>query len=239
MNKELIELIKSKTLKDNTQSVIENLEAMLCNNGEFDVDESMLHDALQGRGEFFLLQVRYEDFSSKQEHPLLEKKLKEALCITITFEDDGSQYTNIEEFVKYLYAHTTQEQKFCFGIKKVETLSEYPIRILFSEIYPINQLEIHLGKWIFDFIESDKSYFEQHFAYIREELSRELKIPILALDTKYDAGLDDNEVLLLDSVTKEEIVNFRVEKNEDKKALDLYLLKLYYVFIKLGSKYKH
>jgi len=239
MNKKLSNLISKKTSKENFEDVENNVDAMICKESSVALSEERLYDALDSDGEFFLLKAKYEDFNLEKENPLLDVKLKEALYITICFEDDGTLYKEIEKFVKYIFEHTVAQQKFYFGIKQVDTLSEYPVRILLSEIYPINQLQMHLGEWIDAFIKSDKQYFQEHFALVREKISREIGVSILPLDVVVDENLCSNDALLLDSVTREKIVAFSIEQCEDKKALDIYLLKLYYIFLKLGAKYKH
>jgi len=239
MNTKLLDLVSKKTSLDNFEEVKDNIASMICTEGSVSLNEDILCDALSGEGEFFLLKARYEDFHLEKEHRLLEKKLKEALHITICFEDNGDFYTEIERFVKYIFEHTTKEQKFYFGVKQVKKLGEYPVKILLSEIYPINQLQIHLGEWIYDFISSDTDYFQERFAQARAKISHELGITILPLDVIVNDDLAPNDVVLLDSLTKEKIVAFSIEKSADKKALDIYLLKLYYVFLKLGVKYKH
>ena len=239
MNKRLENLISKKTAQENFEKVLKSIDKMICSESEVALSEDTLYEALEGDGEFFLLKARYEDFDLGAENPLLDRKLKEALMITICFEDDGSKYKEIEAFVKYIYENTTGDQKFRFGIRCVEKLGDYPIKILLSEIYPINQLDIHLGSWIYDFIRSDREYFKKHFAMVRAKISQEIGIALLPLNIINDENLCENDAMLLDSVTKERIVAFNIHKSEDKKALDIYLLKLYYVFIKLGGKYKH
>jgi len=235
----LNDLIIKKTTEKNYKDVKENIEAMLSPESELPLDEDSLFDALKGDGEFFLLKARYEDFNLNEANTLLDLKLKEALCVTIFFEDDGAEYEKIEAFVQYIFEHTMPQQRFCFGIKRVKELSEYPVRILLSEIYPINQLQIRMGKWIDSFIQLDEAYFKEHFTYVRAKISKEIGITLLPLDIVVDEELCPRDVVLVDSITKEKIVAFSVEEDEDKKALDIYLLKLYYVFLKLGAKYKH
>jgi len=239
MNKELIDLINKKTAKENFEYVKENIKGMISPKSAVPLEEKTLYEVLNGEGEFFLLKASYQDFNLDKENKLLDLKLKEALCVTVCFEDDGSLYSEIEKFVKYIYAHTTLQQKFYFGIKQVEQLSDYPVKILLSEIYPINQLQMHLGKKVDAFIKSDVDYFKEYFALVRGKISDEIGIALLPLDIIVDDKICDKDVVLLDSVTKEKIVAFSIEHCEDRKALDIYLLKLYYVFLKLGAKYKH
>ena len=239
MTENLKNIIIKKTLQENQADVLTTIDSMICAESELPLREETLYEALVGEGEFFLLKAKYEEFDLSTDNLLLDKKLNEALCITICFEDDGSRYEEIEAFVKYIYTHTEKEQKFLFGVKKVDKLSEFPLKILLSEIYPINQLEIHLGEWISSFLSKNKPYFKEHFAAIRANISQEIGITLIPLNIKTQEDLCKNEVILLDSVTKERIVAFRVETCDDKKALDIYLLKLYYIFLKLGSKYKH
>jgi len=239
MNKKLQELIVKKTVQENQKDVLQNIDSMICSESEVSLDDEALYAALEKEGEFFILKAKYEDFDLFSKNEPLDTKLNEALSITICFEDDGNKYEKIEAFVKYIYSHTTQDQKFVFGVKRVDKLSDFPIKILLSEIYPINQLEIHLGRWIANFIDLNEEYFKEHFAYVREKISQEIGIKILPLNRIVGDHLRDNEAFLVDSVTQEKIVAFSIDKCDDKKALDIYLLKIFYIFLKLGAKYKH
>ena len=238
MNSKLKKIIEEKTLKENREAVVENIESMLCCNSDAKIDEEMIYNAIAKEGEFLILEGRYEDFDIYSESSLFKEKLNESLEIIVFFEDDGDQYEKIERFVKYIY-NNTSEQKFIFGIKKVEQLSQNPLKILLASIYPINQLEIHLGKDIYNYIEANRDYFEPYFAAIRSELSKEIGVVILPLNTLRDTKLQNNQVQLIDSVTGDVIVEFSVELTQERDSLDYYLMKLFYVFIKLGKKYNH
>jgi hypothetical protein len=237
MNQKLKELIIAKTGKEYQQEMLQSIEEMVCEGSALPLDEDTLYQTIAKEGEFLLINANYDEVSF--EDKAFAMKFVEALDIIVSFEDDGTRYEMIESFVKEIHNRTSSLQKFHFGVKKVERLSAYPLKILFGNIYPINQLEIHLGSWIHEFIQLNENYFQPHFKQIRAALSKEIGIPILPLYTQEDKALLDNEVKLIDSVTKEVLVEFSVTKDEDKKALDLYLLKLYYLFLKLGLKYKH
>jgi hypothetical protein len=240
MNEKLLGLIRTKSTQENVDALIRSMEAMLCQQSILALDEETLASAIDNEGEFLLLEGSYDDFTDESGcDAVLLRKLNEALSIHICFEDDGSYYEKIESFVSCIYEHTEAQQRFVFGVKEVTQLSSSPVRILLSEIYPINQLDIALGEWVYDFIGADEAYFKEHFRAIREKLSREIGINILPLNTEVDRSLDDNEVILYDTISKEKIVSFSVEKDADKKGLDIYLLKLYYILLKLGAKYQH
>jgi len=239
MNETISKLLKEKTTPQNYEKVYQALELLRVEDGALRVTLKDLQEALSGEGEFVIVEGDYSEFETQEYKTWLKRKLCEAIEIVVVFEDDGTQFEKIEEIAAFIYTHTSSMQKVKIGVKKVEQLSTTPLRVLFAEIYPINQLEMFLGSDIFEFIEQNKEYFEPYFEQIRMMLWREIGVAILPLLPQKSQNLAPNGVCLRDRVTQKRIVEFEVEQLKEPKDLDLYLQKLFYIFVKLSKNYKH
>ena len=228
--KELIECVKNKTLH-NTKEVERCVSAMVCSpNDPIPLSNENLLSALEIEGEFLLLKLHYSDFNNEQKSEKIKYKISQALSVVVSYEDDGNSFEDIKKFVNYIYDISDDKQNATFGVKSVECLSEFPITILFSGILPINQLQMSIGKKIDELIHSDDKYFVPRFAKHRDKISKEVGIPILPVLPFYDENLEDSQVRLLDLTDGRLIAEFSVQEGLNKETVDIYLLKLFYIY---------
>jgi hypothetical protein len=210
---------------------------MICSKDDpIELSEDKLLDALKQDGEFFLLKLHYDDFEDEKENMLIKYKISQALNVIVSYEDDGTSYNNIEKFVKYIYEISDDKQISIFGIKKVKKLSEFPIKILFAGILPINQLKMKIGKKVDELIESDKKYFKLRFKKLRDDVSKEIGVNILPLFPICDTQLDEYKVNLSDPLDNRIISEFELPKEISKETLEIYLLKLFYIYKVLAEQ---
>jgi len=226
----LIDCVKKNTVKNTTeiQSCISN---MLCSSSDpIPLSEDNLVDALEIEGEFLVLKLNYSDFEDEQKSQKIKYKISQALSVIVSYEDDDASYEDIEKFVKYISNISDDKQNSTFGIKNVDKLSEFPITMLFSGILPINQLKISVGKGIHELITSDDNYFIPRFAKHRDDISKEVGIPILPVLPMFDEKLKENQVHLVDLTDEKIIAEFEVTQKLSKDTAEIYLLKLFYIY---------
>lgn len=220
-----------KNTVDNTEIAQKCISNMICKKSDpIPLEENFLIEALSIDGEFLVLKLNYEDFDDEVLNGKIRYKMSQSLSVIVSYEDDGNSFEKINHFVKYIYDLSDPKQNSIFGVQKVEELSEYPITILFSGILPINQLKITIGKKIDEFIHSDNEYFIPRFAKHRDEISKEIGIPILPVLPALDKDLEDYTLRLVDMVDQKVISEFRVDENLTKESSDIYLLKLFYIY---------
>ena len=235
--KELIECIKNST-EINTSEVQTCITGMVClENDPIPLSNKNLLNALKIDGEFLVLKLHYNDFEDEIKSQKIKYKISQALSVVVSYEDDGSSYDEINKFVEYINSISDEKQNSTFGVKKVEKLSEYPITILFSGILPINQLQMSVGKDIDALIHSDDKYFLPRFQVHRDAISQEIGISILPVLPRLDESLEKNEVRLIDQTNNKVISKFRIEEKLDKDTVEIYLLKLFYVYKVLANKH--
>ncbi len=116
------------------------------------------------------------------------------------------------------------------GLKMVDKLSEFPITILFSGILPINQLKMTVGKEIDKLIHSDDEYFIPRFQKHRDDISKEIGIPILPVLPILDTSLGNYQVRLMDIIDNRVIAEFEVNEKLSHSTVETYLLKLFYIY---------
>jgi len=145
-------------------------------------------------------------------------------------DDNGNSFHNITNFVEYIFNNSDEKQNATFGIKSVEKLSEFPITILFSGILPINQLRITVGEEIYKLIKSDDEYYLPRFKKHRADISKEVNIPILPVLPMLDKELGHFQVQLIDLTDAKVISEFEVNEVLNKETVELYLLKLFYIY---------
>jgi hypothetical protein len=236
---ELLKCIEENTF-NNTKEMQECIGAMVCRDDDYIVlSEEKITAALQLPGEFFVLRLHYKDYEKELQDQKIKYKLSQSLSAVVMYEDDGNSYAEIEKFVKYIYANTDEKQNAIFGIKKLEKLSQYPITILFSGILPINQLQMSIGKKIYDLIHSDDEYFQPKFAYYRDAISKDIGIPLLPVLPRLDETLDPMQVRLVDAFDKRVISEFMADEELSKSTIDKYLQKLAYVYKALMQEKKY
>ncbi len=228
--KELTDCIKNCTI-GNTEEVEFCVRGMVCS----DIDpiplaEEDLLDALEVEGEFLVLKLHYSDFEDELKSQKIKRKISQALSVIVSYEDDGDSFAQVNEFIKYVHDASDVKQNSTFGVKSVEKLSEFPITILFSGIFPINQLRITVGRKIDELIHSDDSYFVPRFAKHRDDISREVGIPILPVLPAFDASLGEFQVRLVDMVEDRVVAEFEADDKITKETTEIYLLKLFYVY---------
>ena len=221
----------------NTQEMLECINSMICDRTQpIPLSEESFQKALTLEGEFFVLKLQYSDLTQELEKQKLKYKISQALSIVVSYEDDGSHFEEIHKFVEYMHTLSDAKQNMIFGIKRVEKLSQYPIKILFSGILPINQLKMSVGKEIDALIHSDDSYFVPRFQQFRDELSQEVGIPILPLFPILDETLKPYEVRLIDLTDGRLISDFETVPDFNKESIEIYLLKLFYIYKVLAQK---
>jgi len=232
----LKECIKLNTVQ-NRQEIEESIMSMICSvNEPISLREDDLLKALELEGEFLVLKLHYDDFENELQSQKIKYKISQALSVIVSYEDDGNSYKKIEQFVKYIHSISDEKQNSTFGVKNVSKLSEFPITILFSAILPINQLKMSVGKKIDTLIHSDDSYFIPRFQQHRDAISKEIGIPILPVLPILDEELGDSTVRLIDLLDGRIISEFEVEEILNKDTVEIYLLKLFYIYKVLAEE---
>jgi len=226
--KELTRCIEENTV-NNTQEVQACINSMICSH-PIPLNENNLLDALKIQGEFFVLKLHYNDFEEELKSEKIKYKISQALSVIVSYEDDGKSFEDIEQFIKYIHDISDDKQNSTFGVKKVTTLSEFPITILFSGILPINQLKMTVGSKIDTIIHSDDAYFIPRFQKHRDDISVEVGIPILPVFPILDTELQEYQVKLIDLHDGRLISAFEVDASLSKETIDIYLLKLFYIY---------
>ncbi len=228
--KELIRCIHENTIQ-NTEEMQSCIVGMVCSeNDPIALSEGSLLHALEYEGEFLLLKLHYNDFENELKNDKIKYKISQALSVVVSYEDDGNHYEKIENFVKYIYDISDDKQNSIFGVKKVESLSEFPVSILFSGILPINQLKMTVGSQIDALIHSDDAYFKPRFQKHRDAISKEVGIPILPVLPLLDTELGAYQVRLVDLFDGRIISEFEVTEILNNDTVDIYLLKLFYIY---------
>jgi len=230
--------IKENT-STNTQEIQKVIASMVCKeNSPIEMFEEDLLNALKIDGEFLALKLHYRDYEDEMHSQKIKYKISQALSVIVSYEDDGNSYENIHKFVKYISGISDDKQNSTFGIKKVDKLSKYPITILFSGILPINQLKMTVGKKVDELIHSDDAYFLPRFKKFRDSISKEIQTPILPVLPICDTKLDDYQVRLIDLLSGRLISEFEVTQNLNKETIEIYLLKLFYIYKVLAQNNK-
>ena len=96
-----------------------------------------------------------------------------------------------------------------------------------------------VGKDIDKLIHSDDGYFIPRFAKHRDKISQEVGIPILPVLPILDEDLDGLQVRLVDLLDDRVIVEFDVSQKLSKDTIEIYLLKLFYIYKVLVEEKKH
>ena len=232
----LIEKIKELS-SENVQEAIESITSMVTpKDAPIPLNQNDLLRALSIHGEYLVLKLHFNDFEDELEFEKIKYKISQSLSVIVSYEDDGASFSNIEQFVHYISDLADPKQNATFGIKKVHTLSEYPITILFSGILPINQLCMHISQDIYDLIHSDEVYFQTRFREFRDTLSLEIGTPILPVFPKLDTSLKPTQAMLIDSVNGDVISRFETLESMNKVSVETYLVKLFYIYICLARK---
>lgn len=226
---ELMDCIKENTVT-NTSEIQSCISNMICNSELLELSKESLLSALEIEGEFLVLKLDYSDFEEELKSQKIKYKISQALSVVISYEDDGSSFESIEKFVKYVSNISDIKQNSIFGVKKVEKLSEFPITMLFSGILPINQLKLSVGEDIHKLISSDDEYYLPRFAKHRDDISKEIGIPILPVLPILDKSLEDNQISLVDLTDGRLIARFDVTQKLSKDTTEMYLLKLFYIY---------
>jgi len=233
--KELTKYIEQNSVK-NTQEIKKSILSMYCSeNDPIPLGYDKLLDALKIDGEFLVLNLNYNDFEQELKDEKIKYKISQALSVVVRYEDDGKSFEDIKRFVNYINSISDKKQNSIFGVKRVEKLSQYPVTILFSGILPINQLKMSVGKKIHELIHSDDNYFKPRFEKFRDDLSKEIGIPILPVFPKLDKNLGDTEVTLIDQTDGRLISKFESVYKLDKDVVEQYLLKLFYIYKALAK----
>ncbi len=235
MNK-LLKSIQENTVGENID-IQDSILSMICKETDpIPLHANTLVESLEIEGEFLVLKMHYEDFNEELKSEKIKYKISQALSVIVCYEEDPSSYKDIEKFIKYIHTISDIKQNSIFGIKQVKTLSEFPITILFSGILPINQLKMSVGKEIDALIHSDDAYFIPRFQQHRDEISKEIGIPILPVFPILDSNLGEYQVRLVDLHDQRLISEFEVDNNLCKNTVERYLLKLFYIYKVLAEE---
>ncbi|WP_300364583.1 hypothetical protein [Hydrogenimonas sp.] len=235
-SREILEIVAEKTPSEYIGEMQETISSMVCNeNQPMPLSEKTLYEALALKGEFLVLKLTYDDVRQELKEQKIRRKITQSLSIVAVYEDAGHSLDDIENSIKYIHDLVDEKQNFVFGIKRVDSLSEFPVTILFSGILPINQLELYIGEEIDRLIHSDDDYFIPRFKQVRDEISEVIGIPILPLDPKTDSSLNPSRARLVDGTNGHLISEFEVDPFTDKEGLEIYLLKFFYIYKKLGD----
>ena len=235
----LDELIETKAAKEHIKRFKELLPQMLTRqNDPIPLREEELKTTLEKKGEFELHLLTYADMQKELENPKLPHTVFQSLDIAASFEDDGRHTDLIEEFVKHIHSFLEKEQRFVFGIKRVEKTDKYPAKILFGEILPINQLQVTLGEEIYRFLDQDKEYHIRHFKEIRDAVSQTIGIKLLRLDPTPDPKLDPRTITITDPLTNKTLATFKMKKLEKKEDIELYYAKLLYILTEIAREFQ-
>ena len=225
---------------ENTKELKDTVTSMICTGDDpIELSENDLLNAISIEGEFFLLKLHYDDFEDELISQKIKYKLSQSLSIIVSYEDDGNSLDDIQNYVSYIHELSDNKQNSTFGIKKVAKISKYPITILFSGILPINQLTMTIGKSIFELINSDDSYFKPRFTRFRDDLSKEIGIPILPVFPYFDDELNPYQVRLVDMTDSRLISEFQIQDNLTRDTLEIYLLKLFFIYKVLAEEKKY
>lgn len=220
-------------MNENFKNILDEMDCE--DNSHIVLKRQEIQKALQLKGERLFLKLTYKELAQEFSEQKIKSKLIEALSISVCFEDDGSVSEKVKEFVKYLYENSEEEQHLQFGIKKVNRLSPYPIKILFSAILPINQLEMAVEENLYNYIQEHRQELQSGFKSFRKSVSKEIKIPILPLKHYSDSELKPYSIRLIDSLTKESICECSIE-HENMNIEDIissYLKKLFTVYLNI------
>ncbi|WP_456453381.1 hypothetical protein [Hydrogenimonas sp.] len=233
----LLDLIARRSAPEYIGEMQEGILQMVCNESQpMPLSMQDIYDAMARKGEFLLLTLDYDDIARELAEHKLRRKISEALSILVAFEDDGKRLKTIEPFIKYLHDELDDKQNFRFGIRRVAELSEYPVKILFSGILPINQLKLTIGTDIARLIEEDGDYLRPRFKAMRDDLSEKIGLPILPVRPETSEAIPPNRVRLVDPADGATLCQFDVER-VDRAGLESYLTKLYYVYKALGEEW--
>jgi len=228
--KKLIDSIQASTAS-NSKDIENSITNMICSKSDpIPLSEENLLNALSIEGEFLVLKLHFNDFEEELKSQKIKYKISQALSVIVSYEDDGKSFEEIKKFVNYIHDISDDKQNSTFGVKEVQKLSEFPITILFSGILPVNQLKMTVGKKIDELIHSDDEYFLPRFAKHRDDISKEVGIPILPVLPILDKELGEFQVRLVDLLDGRVVAEFSVEEKLSKETTETYLLKLFYIY---------
>ena len=236
LNQTLEALLEHKTVEAVREPMQNALKQMVCDEtAPVPLGMDAVIEAIAKPGEFLLLQMDYADFRNEPESQKVVRLMHQAPAILATFEDDGEHRKSIEAMLRYIHDRLDFLQTFRFGIKKVDHLSPHPVTILFADMHPINQLEIHLGSEVARHIEREREILDPLFKEFRFRLSKAIGLPILPIDSVVDDALEPNRVILTDPVTQKKLCSFLVSPLPDIEGIYPYLERLYEALYRLAT----
>ncbi len=234
--KQLIKKIKSITPL-NSDEAIKSITSMLTKQTDpIPLLEKELLHALSIKGEYLVLKLSYEDFQDELKYEKIKHQISQSLSVIVSYEEDGHSFAKIEKFVNYICEISDSKQNSIFSIKKVNKLSQFPIKILFTGILPINQLKMYISRDIYELINSDDAYFIARFDEFRDILSQEIGVPILPVFSHLDDSLAPTEAMLIDPLDERVVSHFFTTETMNKNTIENYLVKLFYIYITLANK---
>jgi small GTP-binding protein len=175
MDDRILKELIDKTPPDRVGPALGALMAMRCDiDDPIALGESELFETLRLPGEYLILQAAYTDLAKEVKEEKIKYKISEALSVVAVFEEDGRSLDDIENFVRYIRSVTDPLQRWVFGVKRVDRLSETPVTLLFGGILPINKLRMRLGSELAKLIFTHADHFIPRFAALRLEISRKI-----------------------------------------------------------------
>ena len=239
MMKSLYRIIEEKALAKNVKEIKQSIEEMITNDSLLPLPAITLQKALECDGEFQIVTMQYDDIENEIKTHSLKHLIKSSLHIVVSFEEDGYCFEKIQQFCEYLYKYSSLEQSLSIGVKKVSNLSKTPVRILFTGMLPINQLEMFIGEKLQQVISEEPEYFEPLFAVVREKITQKIGVPLLPLYPEVDKTLPPYGVKLIDPLDNgKTIIEFEIDECRTKEEIDKYLIKLYHIYVKLAKEQK-
>ena len=229
----LKEILQGKTQK--ADEVYDVVCDMVCSGEDYiALPPESIEAALKLDGEFLLLYLQKEEIEEELQTQQLKYPISESLSIVSMFESDGSNFEQIEAFVALMKSYVDPLQNFVFGVKKVDKLSKTPLKILFSGILPINQLQLSIGSKLYEYIHSDEEYFKAEFLSFRRQLSKALGIPILPVYSLKDEHLAEMEIELKDHKADKTLAKFALDGEPSKELIQEYLKRVFAIYCKLA-----
>ena len=192
--------------------------------------------ALKIEGSFTLLELTKEDMQQDLQTQNLKYQISQSRGIVAVFEADGENVKEVEEFITHIKSFTDDAQHFVFGIKKVKQLSDTPLKILFSGILPINQLQMRIGEVLQEFIDSDEEYFKKRFRAFRDVLSEALGVRILPVFARKDKTLAPKQIEIREFYGSGIIAKFEIDKPLSHGVVEEYLERIFEIYLSLQRK---
>ena len=93
-------------------SELENyVKSMVCSKTEpIPLSFDDLTQALELKGDTFLLKAHYDDFEDELKNEKIKYKISQALSVIVCYEDDGASFEEIKKFITYINSISDEVQ---------------------------------------------------------------------------------------------------------------------------------